>query len=372
MKKNRIPFIPALLLSVLLLCAGCERQRYREEEAAELTARGREIAQTWIGDALPGAEILSAENEILQYPSGPSFLTGYVNVACARGGDRMELTVNAQTGQIYLAADMERVAEIARPYILEAMGLQGDVLLREFEVALDLPYAFEGKSAADPPDAPASTRGVLPAELALLLSVDPGQAEARIASYIADPANRDVLNVRLWADVGDSTPLWEYDLQRIGSIEADFGLKLDSFSLSDSAEEVGGSSRMTEYARWEWTGLEGFRLRVLCESCSELKHTGSGRIDVQRETYDARDIAAEQTPDGFRFSYREGGTAPRFLLYADDGAALPETGCTVRQADGRTWSVHWVFLEGTGLWVLSDQAGAPFRFTQPAELVITG
>lgn len=371
--KRRFLLLWLVLLSLsALLCSGCERQRYQDADAEAITQRGRGLMQDWIEGALPGAEILSADCDVFQYPSGPPFLTGYVNGTLACNGGGREFTVNTQTGQVYLAADMAAFAELARPFVYEAMALEEPLSVREYEFALEVPNAYEGRSRSETLGDATLTISMLPAEIALLLSDGTEDAKDAVISYIGDPENRDVLNLRLWAEVGDSVELRSYDLERIQSIEAGYGLKISSFAFSDSEEEVNGSSRLTEYRRWEWVELEEFRLRVLGELYSDIRDTSkTDGISRERYLFDSSDIRLEKTPDGYRFRYRQGGAEPQFYVYAKDGAAPLSYRFSAEYADMENlYEVHWTYSERAGLWVLENDAGFPIYITQPTELKI--
>ena len=364
-------WIVLLSLSVLL-CSGCERQRYQDADAEALTQRGRELMQAWIGDGLPGAEILSSDCDVFQYPGGPSYLTGYVNGTLAYDGCRRSFTVNTQTGQVYLAADMEAFAELARAFAYEALALEEPVSVREYEVALELPNAYEGKRGAETLGDATLTFSALPAEIALLLSDGTEDARDAIISYIRDPENRDVLNLRLWADVGDATDLRSYDLERIQSIEAGYGLIISGFAFSDSEEEVNGSSRLTEYRRWEWVELEEFQLRVLCELYSDIRDASkTDGISRERYLFDGSDICLEKTQEGCRFWYRRGGTEPQFYVYAKDGATLLSYRLSAEYEDMENqYETHWTYSNRAGLWVLENDSGFPIYITQPTKLTV--
>ena len=369
--KKRFLLLGTILLSLsALLCAGCERQRYQDEDAEAVTQRGREIIQAWVEEKLPGAEILSVDCDVFQYPSGPSYLTGYVNGDLACGGDRREFTVNTQTGQVYFVSDMEEFAELARDYVYEAMSLEEPVSVREYEVALELPNAYEGKRRSDTLGETTLTSYVLPAEIALLLSDGTEEGKDAVVSYIRAPENRDALNLRLRADVGDSMELRAYDLERIRSIEADYGLKISGFAFSNSNEEVNGSSRLTEYRLWEWAGREEFQLRVLRELYSDVRDSSrAGKISREHYLFDSGDIRLENTPEGCRFLYRQGGTEPQFYVYAKDGATILSYGFDAEYEDiENPYELHWAYSDSAGLWVLENDLGFPIYITQPTEL----
>ena len=371
--KRRFLLLWLVLLSLsALLCSSCERQRYEDADAEAITQRGRELMLAWIEGRLPGAEILSADCDVFQYPSGPSYLTGYVYGTLAYDGGRRDITVNTQTGQVYLAADMAAFAELARPFVYEAMALEEPLSVREYELALEVPNAYEGRSRSETLGDATLTISMLPAEIALLLSDGTEDAKDAVISYIGDPENRDVLNLRLWADVSDSVELRSYDLERIQSIEADYGLRISSFAFSDSEEEVNGTSRLTEYRRWEWKELEDFRLRVLSELYSDIRDASKAdRISRERDLFDSSDIRLEKTPDGYRFRYRQGGTEPQFYIYVKDGALPLSNRFSVEYADMENqYEAHWTYSDRAGLWVLENDAGFPIYITQPTELKI--
>ncbi len=369
--KKRLLLLGIILLSLsVLLCTGCERQRYKDEDAEAVTQRGREIIQAWIEEKLPGAEILTVDCDVFQYPSGPSYLTGYVNGTVASGSDRIEFTVNTQTGQVYFVSDMEEFAELAREFIYEAMSLEDPISVREYEVLLELPNAYEGKRSSETLGDTTFTSWVLPAEIALLLSDGTEEGKDAVVSYIRTPENRDALNLRLRADVGDSMELRAYDLERIQSIEADYGLKISGFAFSDSNEEVNGSSHLTEYRLWEWYEQEEFQLRVLKELYSDIRDASrAGKISREHYLFDSSDILLENTPEGYRFLYRKGGTEPQFYVYAKDGATILSHGFYADYEDMENqYELHWAYSDSAGLWVLENDLGFPIYITQPTEL----
>ena len=369
--KKRFLLLGIILLSLsMLLCTGCERQRYKDEDAEAVTQRGREVIQAWIEEKLPGAEILTVDCDVFQYPSGPSYLTGYVNGDLAWGGDRREFTVNTQTGQVYFVSDMDEFAELARDFIYEAMSLEDPITVREYEVALELPNAYEGKSRSETLGDTTLTSYVLPAEIAMLLSDGTEEGKDAVVSYIRAPENRDALNLRLRADVGDSIELREYDLERIRSIEEDYGLKISGFAFSNSDEEVNGSSRLTEYRLWEWADLEEFQLRVLRELYSDNRNASkAGKISREHYLFDSGDILLENKPEGYSFLYRKGGTEPQFYVYAKDGATLLSHGFYAEDEDMENQiELHWAYSDSAGLWVLENDLGFPIYITQPTEL----
>ena len=295
-----------------------------------------------------------------------------MNGTLAYDGGRRDYTVNTQTGRVYLASYMEAFAELSRAFVYEAMALEEPFSVREYKVALELPNAYEGQHSSESLGDATLTFPVLPAEIALLLSDKTEESKDAVVSYIRDPGNRDVLNLRLWADVCDLSELRSYDLERIRSIEADYGLKISSFAFSDSEEEVNGSSRLTEYRRWEWIELEEFRLRVLSELYSDIRDTSKADgISRERYLFDSGDIRLEKTPEGYRFWYRQGGTEPQFYVYAKDGATPLSYRFSAEYADMENqYEAHWSYSEKAGMWVLENELGFPIYITQPTELKI--
>ena len=358
-----------ILSTAMVLLAGCTGT-YQPEEAKVLTDGGRETLQAWIEDNLPGAEITSSSADEFFYPGGGRhYLTGYVSGSIERGGEELGYTVCAGTGQVYLDADMDAFAEIARDYVFSCMGLDEFEESEEYSVFLELPYAYEGESRQHSLEDRTFTCGRLPAEIAML--IPDGESEA-VRSYIENPGERDLLSVRLRGRVPDEADIRKYDLSFIRDRINRDGIYLTDFYFWHEDESVNGAAWLAEYDRREWILRDGIKLRAIMElnadTLDERSPDGDG-IKRERNLYRAEDILIEEAEGGWRISYDNGASGPCFYLYADEGAELLKHEYTIKTEDTQQ-DLHWQYLEQSDDWALVNEAGSKWFFSGPAELLV--
>ena len=367
----------AVLMAVLavLFLTGCKGNRYEEADAERVKEKGDAVMREWLDGHVPGAEITQSECAVFSYPGGgPSFLTGYVDGIYELDGAETRYKVNTETGEVYLDADPEILAQAAEPYVLSAMKLGGDTVLKEFSAELSLKNAFKGTKTADRLDAEQiGTFSVLPGEIALQANAGGTAGKAVLDSYIEDPENRDLLSVRIEADTGEDSDISGFDLDRIRKIRSDCGISFSQFALWKPMESANGSDRLTEYRRWEWGEIgEGafVKAMVTLNADTEDRKEQDG-IRRERYSYTTDDIAAEKTSFGYRVYFRGKDGGPFFYLYAEDGCPLLDYDAYLVREDGSkeaTVRVQWTEAEEEGLRVLKRDGGPVHLFTKASDL----
>ena len=223
-RTKHIHFLNIALLSLLLLISvltGCESQKYDDAEAEEVSQAGKTIIQEWLDQNIPNAELTSYRADTFGYPgNGPYYLNGYVSGSFTVGEEKTDFTVSTKTGQVYLSADLDLFASFTREYILSALGFDELKDTYNYEVSLELPYVYEGKSKSYSSKDRVMTYYNLPAEIALLLpegkemSDIPEEDISVINAYINQAADRDLLSVYIQGSVSDDISLKKYDLKK--------------------------------------------------------------------------------------------------------------------------------------------------------------
>lgn len=361
-------FIFILLFAAALLLTACSG-RYEPEEAQTLISEGREILKAWIDENLPGAEIASCSADEFSYPGGGNhYLTGYVSGLIDSEGEELGYTVSVKTGQVYLDADTDRFAEIARDYIFSRMELELEET-EAYSVFLEIPYAYEGASKQYSLKDRTFTAPRLPAEIAMLLRA--GEDDGVLA-YIEHPEERDLLSVRLRGRVSDEADIRKYDLPFIRERVNRDGIYLTDYYFWHKDESVNGAAWVADYERRGWILRDGLKIRAILEMNADTldgrSPDGDG-IKRERNLYRAEDIRIEETETGYRISYENGAKGPCFYLYAEDGAELLEHEYTIKTEDTQQ-DLHWRYLEESDDWALVNADEDVWFFSGPAELII--
>ena len=399
MSLNSILFarrITSLALALMMLSlTGCNPQKYDDSEAQEVISQGTSIIQAWLDDHLPDAEVVSCEADIFGYPGGgPKYLNGYASGRFHVDGADVDYTVSTKTGQVYLDADMDLFADVAKDYILSALGLDEVQEMYQYSVVLELPYAYEGPGKASSSQDRVLTYGRLPADLALLIpetapeeDSEPADPEAvpedciaALKEYIENPANRDLLSVVFDAAVSDDIDLKQYDLKRIRQIRDQYGIYFRLYTLKNHDELATGADWMADYDRHEWLPVPEWKLQLRALTDSFADSWDSKAPDgILREahTYSVDNVAIDQTTDGYNISYKN-ERGPTFYLYAEEDSPLLAHDYTIKEDDpdaGKqgieiTTDVHWEYKESSGLWALCVDDGHAFFFSYPSILTI--
>ena len=380
-RTKHIHFLNIALLSLLLLISvltGCESQKYDDAEAEEVSQAGKTIIQEWLDQNIPNAELTSYRADTFGYPgNGPYYLNGYVSGSFTVGEEKTDFTVSTKTGQVYLSADLDLFASFAREYILSALGFDELKDTYNYEVSLELPYVYEGKSKSYSSKDRVMTYYNLPAEIALLLpegkemSDIPEEDISVINAYINQAANRDLLSVYIQGSVSDDISLKKYDLKKIKEIKEKYGLYFRNYSFTNNSEHATGADWLADYSRQEWIELPEWNLtlRAVIESFSDS--TDNQAPDgIKREiiNYTVDDIILSETDNGFRIAYKDSDKGPAFYMYAKEGSPLLNHKYKISEGDLEQY-LHWEHDDSLDLWALWHEDLGMYYFYQPKDLV---
>ena len=99
---NHYALILFLLLLLSLLLTACVGNQFEQPEADKVKVEGQKKMTEWLSNNIPGSKLISAENYLDSYPSGPRYLTDYVFGQYSTGKTTVDYAINVATEKVYI------------------------------------------------------------------------------------------------------------------------------------------------------------------------------------------------------------------------------------------------------------------------------
>ena len=131
----------SLFLFAVLALTGCNMRgpQYSEEAAYDTADVGYAVMEEWVEEYYPAGKVIETHPYEFVYPSGPSYLTDYVQGVMFDGERERTFSVNITSGSVSLEADekmREEFAEYARALYLASLDLHPDDDIGGFDALL--------------------------------------------------------------------------------------------------------------------------------------------------------------------------------------------------------------------------------------------
>ena len=315
--------LPILLLALACagLFAGCHGAQYKEDEKAALEEKGAALMQAWLDEHMKGGEVLSAEADILMYPSGPHYLTDYVAGNLTVGGKERGYYVNTGTGALYLYTDCGLLSDVCLDEAFRILGLndaQDECVVVDYSASLWLPDTGNGFVNAEHDEAAI----LMPGELVLSLE-EAGEEEQRslLEDFVRSPGGREPIEFGGVIRVPEETDLERCGMAYWQKLQADYGIKFENFNLYDGFENIATYSDRAAYDRYCFREVEEPDIRIFMTEAYWVEKAGKDGIKVdEKKEYDFSDLKFEKTDEGYLVTFPDYDHVFGFMIYADEGS----------------------------------------------------
>ena len=306
-------YLWTLLIAALIL-SGCTRgPTYDEGTKNSIGDDGKELMEEWMKDYYPEGKVLSAEPYVYMYPSGPHYLTDFVEGTMFDGEKERTFSINITTGEVALQADPEMWEEFqacAKELYLESLDFSPESVVADFDanVAFDLTSSFAPSSKGFTGEGGYNAAG-LPGELVA--------AKGDIPSYVRDRARKDLIAVAGWITVSDDMDLSRYTFEDISSRQKQYGLIYRNLYVYNEHDRL-TSSRYERWAYEEWEGRTVWTRKAY----RSKDMNGYSGIDTKPDIQKSARLLERK--DGFTVQIDEDAPMVDFTLYVEEGDPLLE------------------------------------------------
>ena len=343
---NRYARASALLLAALLLAAsllGCTGKKYTDDEKEALRDKGKQMMQEWLNRELPGAELLSTEPYVRHNPGvAPYVLTELVSGTYRHGGQEQRYWLDTACGRVYLEQTgeiVDRLREACCAYAAEALGLGED-----YETdpgANNAAWLDIGVPEAKDP---------LPAEFVL--------SGRTPEEFVRDPGSRDVLKVMFCYSVPETADLSGIGMETVLRMKNEYGLLAYNLLVESRSESVYLFPDRVTYDRYGMEDLADFRIFLTKVERREKLDPATEEITAEIEEFDPdRDLAADRTEDGWKFSFPNGWSAVSVYAYEDSELLQKQLVSRKDPADPGDRDAELSWTETAWGWTLCDANG---------------
>ncbi|MCR5790102.1 MAG: hypothetical protein K6G83_09470 [Lachnospiraceae bacterium] len=221
------------LISSFALTACPKGPQYSEEDREDNNEMGQVVMEEWMEKYYPEGKIIDSEPYTFIYPSGPSYLTDFVNGTMYDGEREREFSVNTVTGDVTLEPDekmWEEFQECARELYLESMDFDKDCEIKDFSANV----YYEVLSVSGRKGSWADS-GFLAVGLPGELVAENGDVRA----FVRDPERGCLLQVYGWITVPDTVDLSRYSKEDIEKRQEKYGLVYSGLEVFNNNEHLG-------------------------------------------------------------------------------------------------------------------------------------
>ena len=221
------------IISSLALTACPKGPQYSEEEKDDYNEMGQVVMEEWMENYYPEGRIIESEPYSFMYPSGPYYLTDFVNGTMFDGEKEREFSVNIATGDVTLEPDeemWEEFQECARELYLESMDFDKDCEIKDFSASVYYDVlSVSGKKGSW------ADSGFIAVGLPGELVAEKGDVQA----FVRDPERGCLLQVYGWITVPDSVDLSRYSPEDIEKRQEKYGLVYSGLEVFNNNEHLG-------------------------------------------------------------------------------------------------------------------------------------
>lgn len=315
MKKKLLILTVALMTLMLSACYGA---RYTDEEKKAVIQKGGSI----IKEVLPeGCELLTLEAYIETYPSGPSYLTDYVQGIYKEDGEIYNYLLNIENEKLYSSKYYDDAVVALNEYALEILDLDEDVVTLS-----DLSFDFAFDSEVNDKHATFYLE-YLPIEV------------TDVSAYIRDPEREEVVRIHGPIYVTDGYDLSYLDMETFETFENDLGFKIYSVWINEACQQF----KMNHFNEIEviyesraWADKGDFKIFGIEYVRYETESSS------QEMTYDLdKDYTITRKGDDYVVSLnnvpKEFKLHPEFVIYAEEGSDILSANYETKDGHKMKW-----------------------------------
>ena len=388
MMKKRLIILGLMFIFIISVCgfSSCHGPQYEEEDKENLAETGWVMMQDWLDENIRGSEVLSSEGCVDIIPSGPEYLTSFVEGTFSDGEETRDYLIDTASGAVYLLYDGEWFKEACEKLVLEILNLNGvseDCRVSGFSAELMIPAGdglYNGSEDLKDPV-------WLPGELVLSVDKAGDNEDLKILDgFIRDTGRKEEIEVRGTILVPEKLSLESYDMEYWLKQRTDRGIYFNSFHLEDSLEEIATFSGQTTYYSYRFREVKDpdIRIRMRDKYRVEKKEKDGVKVLEAKES-DFSDLTFEKTAEGYLITFPDREHIFDFSIYADPGSRFLETeyhshedreaylspGSKISGDRYFEKDLYWKETDGNGF-VLSNEDGTIKFFFGGEELIPRG
>lgn len=345
----------ALILGLVVYLAFMPRQRYDDADAAATLEEGTQLMQDWLDENKPGTAITSSDNVLFVYPSGPSYLTDYVEGTYLDDGAEYRFALNVVSNDVYLEDTDSSLDGAIASYLVEALGLPTDTEVEAPRAELLVPFLVEGSSREAPTEY---------LHFGYLLPAGVNDVDA----WLRDPSSRCKVACNCYVRPGDNVNLTAFTFEELIAIRDRAGLSYESLGLRNASTSIDALYDHYYLEHFSWGDAAPFRVRYRDSYLEqeigykgEIKEVGSAVVDFDH------DIVIVENDDSYVVYFRNDSVNHHCWIYADQ--ASPVTSHDWNWVAATEAGQHLIWKDrGTFGSCLCAEDGLAFDFTEKGEL----
>jgi hypothetical protein len=345
----------ALIVGLVAYLAMLPRQRYDDADAAATLELGTQLMQDWLDENKPGTALTSSNNVLFQYPSGPSYLTDYVEGTYLDDGVDYRFALNVINRDVYLEdADNSLDGAIAS-YLIETLGLPANTEVEAPRAELLVPFLVEG-STREAPTEYLHFDYLLPA----------GVSDA--GAWLRDPSSRCKVACNCYVRPDDAVDLTVFTFDELLAIRDRAGLSYESLGLRNINTSIDALYDHYYLEHFSWGDAGPFHVRYRDHYLEqelgyrgEVKEVGSAVIDFDH------DVVIVENDDSYVVYFRNDSVNHDCWIYADQDSSVTSHDWDWVVATEARQHLIWKDRGKFG-WCLCTEDGLAFDFIEKGEL----
>ena len=368
MKMKKI-FLGLAFCALGFCMAGCKGDKYSQEDKTKIETQGRQI----LTKLLPqGASMISLKALEDKLPSGPSYLTDYVEGEYkAADGKIYRYVLNTQSSKLYSSKNFDKLQGVLEKFVgKNFLNNNLKVKADAVQILLDNTKGKGNKYIY---------ASVLPIEVTDVNAyVNSKDRDLLWLNGNAKQNETDILRIIGRAISGDKLDLYAYTLERLDSLSANHKIKTQLNMQAGGEDIFYISNRSAKYKKWADRKMDDIKLRGVVIERSESKDSKTGKVmPVEYKEYDLNKLSLERTKDGYAFNYPDKDDKkyeriigkPQVYIFAKPTANIMANEYKAKAPSINT-STDLVWKEDKqGYWVLSNFHG-PIALTSDYQLLV--